>query len=147
MLKCSIACIWPRGRGVTGSSHVCHHCIICHVLITYIDSFLQRNIRSDNFLQRQSRDSVVMTKGTDKGSGKGGWVEGEGCEREGRGFETLQLQFFSSFFSSFFTYYPQKIKALFLSTPNLIKDTWEYKNAFYSRRQILKGAPKHLIQS
>ena len=65
LLKCSLACIWPRGREVTGASHVCRQCIICHVLITYIDSFLQNNVRSDTLLQRQSRNSVAMMKGAD----------------------------------------------------------------------------------
>ena len=65
LLKCSIACKWPGGREVTGASHVCRQCIICHVQITYIDSFLQMNIRNDNLLQRQSRNSVAMMKGAD----------------------------------------------------------------------------------
>ena len=62
LFKCSIACIWPPDREVTGASHVCRQCIICHVLITYIDSFLQMNNRSDNLLQRQSINSVAMMK-------------------------------------------------------------------------------------
>ena len=45
MLNLFIVSISPRGREVTASSRVCHHCIIWHVLITYIDSFLQMNIR------------------------------------------------------------------------------------------------------
>ena len=77
-VKFSIACIWPRGREVTGSSHVCHHCIICHVLINNIASFLQMNIQSKNLLPRQPRNSVAMTKGADYGPGRGGWEEGGG---------------------------------------------------------------------
>ena len=50
---------------VTGASHVCRQCIICHVLLIYIDSFLQINICSDNLLQRYSRNSVAMMKGAD----------------------------------------------------------------------------------
>lgn len=94
MLKCSIACIWLRGREVTGSSHVYHLCIICHVLITYIDSFLQMKLCSDNLLHRQSRNSVAMTKGADQGSGTGVGKTGEGFKREGHGFETSQQQIF-----------------------------------------------------
>ena len=43
ILNFFIALIWPRGREVC--MYVCHHCIICHVLTTYIDIFLQMNIR------------------------------------------------------------------------------------------------------
>ena len=51
--------------------------------------------------------------GLEEGVGK----RGEGCELEGRGFETSQQQIFFSFF--------------FL--------LGRYKNAFYSHREILKG--------
>ena len=73
--------------------------------------------------QRQSINSVAMTKIADLGSGRGGWEEGEECEREGRGFETSQQQIFFLFF-------------LF----------GRYKNAFCSQTDS-KGAPNHLKQS
>ena len=100
MLNFSIACIWPRGRELTGSSHVCHHCIICHVL-----------------LQRQPRKSVAMTKGADKGSGRGGCEEGGGMRT--CGFETSKQIFFFLLLLSF-PITPQKPEPLFLSTPNLL---------------------------
>ena len=74
MLNFFIACIWLRAREVTGSSHVCHHCILCHILTTYIDSFLQMN----NLMTKAVNKSVAMTKGANKGYGRGGWEEGGG---------------------------------------------------------------------
>ena len=94
LLKCSIACIWLRGGEVRGPSHVCRQCIICHVLITYIDSFLQMNIRNDNPLQK----AVKKLSGNDEGCGLGVWKRGEGCEREGRGSKPRSNKSFFFFF-------------------------------------------------
>ena len=61
MLNFFIAFIRPRGREVTGSSHVCHHCIMSCTNNLY-RYFLTDE---DSHEQRQSINAVAMTKDAD----------------------------------------------------------------------------------
>ena len=109
------------------------------------------NIHSDNLLQRQSRNAVAMTKGVDYGSGKGGWEEGDGCEREGRGFETSRHYVFLPL-SLLITSYPKKKKKynhkpLFCIYPESPLRHCEVQNCLLYSQTDSKGVPKSLIQS